>query len=100
MSLQYCACCYGKKSWCRRCKTRHCECSWNQCLRKPAAAEEIYRLRLVAAAAKRAESVLGKLIDINEVQIVSTALSADFVSENLTQLTAALRSLDELAPRT
>lgn len=27
----YCECCYMRKVYCRKCKTTHCGCSWNQC---------------------------------------------------------------------
>jgi len=26
-----CSCCYGFKTYCRKCKTYHCGCSWNKC---------------------------------------------------------------------
>ena len=27
----YCPRCYGRKIYCRRCKTTHCGCHWNTC---------------------------------------------------------------------
>jgi hypothetical protein len=34
MTIYFCRACYGKKVYCRGCKTRHCLCSWNCCPRK------------------------------------------------------------------
>lgn len=34
MSAFCCPACYGRKKHCRRCKTTHCDCSWNQCQRR------------------------------------------------------------------
>lgn len=31
MSRYLCPACYGRNIYCRKCKTTHCLCSWNQC---------------------------------------------------------------------
>lgn len=33
MSAHYCRACYGCLVYCRKCKTTHCDCSWNTCKR-------------------------------------------------------------------
>ncbi len=34
MMAEYCAACYSRLVWCRKCKTVHCLCSWNCCKTK------------------------------------------------------------------
>lgn len=29
--MSHCAACYQRQVWCRRCKTPHCGCTYNQC---------------------------------------------------------------------
>lgn len=33
----YCPACCGRKKFCRKCKTAHCDCSWAKCPKKKAA---------------------------------------------------------------
>jgi hypothetical protein len=32
--MTFCPACYGRKVYCRRCRTVHCQCSWNHCPEK------------------------------------------------------------------
>lgn len=31
MGASYCPACYGRKIYCRSCRTTHCGCSWSKC---------------------------------------------------------------------